>query len=146
LFNLSIIDDTSYVTNGDREVSRGSDGVYEGAVVSMKERPLWEVWQDAVFGRLDGESTVDDSDALICEGLDEPNYISADHCYYPDNSHYELDSSDNEILVDDSCCPLVVARKRPSMDKVIDPVLSSAFLDDWSESKESVGSAKPLKS
>jgi hypothetical protein len=58
------------------------------AEVTMKERLLWSVWQEVVFGRLEGESTDDDSDAVICEGLDEFNYISADHCYYPDNSRF----------------------------------------------------------
>jgi hypothetical protein len=96
----------------------------------MKERPLWAVWQDEVFGQHEGESTEDDSDALICEDLDEPDHISADHCYYPDNSRYELDSSDDEVLVDDPCCPLVIARNRASMDKFIDPMLSSDFLDE----------------
>jgi hypothetical protein len=105
---------------------------------------LWAVWQDAVFGRLEDESTDDDS-ALVCERLDEPNYISTDHCYYPDNSSYELDSSDDKVLVDDPCFPLAITRNRASLDKVIDTMLSSDFLDDWSESKESVVSVKPLK-
>jgi hypothetical protein len=147
LFDPQIMDDTSYVTEDEREISRGSGGVCECAEVPVKENPLWAFWQDAVFGRLEGESTDDDSDALVCEGLDEPNYISADHCYYPDNSRYELDSSDDDVSVciDDPCCPLVIARKRAAMDEIADPVLSSDFLDDWSESKESVVSSKPLK-
>jgi hypothetical protein len=135
LFNLSIVDDKSYVNYDERGVSRGSDGFRESAGVSMKERPLWAVWQDAVFGQLEGESTDDYSDALICEGLDEPNYISADHCYYPDNNCYELGRSDDEVLVDDPCCSLVIARNRAYVDTVFDPMLSSDFLDDWSESK-----------
>jgi hypothetical protein len=38
---------------------------------------------DQYFGRLEGESDDDSSDALVCKGLDKPNYISADHGYYP---------------------------------------------------------------
>jgi hypothetical protein len=34
----------------------------------------------------DASDGTDDSNAYVCEGLDEPNYISADHCYYPDLS------------------------------------------------------------
>jgi hypothetical protein len=80
---------------------------------------LWEVWQDEVFGTLSWMlmimtlntfevSTDDDSDSLIYEKLDKPNYISADYCYYPE-SCYELDSSDDEFLVYDPCFPLVIA-------------------------------------
>jgi hypothetical protein len=34
----------------------------------------------------DVSDTTDGSDAYVCEGWDEPNYISADHGYYPDIS------------------------------------------------------------
>jgi hypothetical protein len=34
----------------------------------------------------DVSDTTDGSDAYVCEGWDEPNYISAYHGYYPDLS------------------------------------------------------------
>jgi hypothetical protein len=34
----------------------------------------------------DVSDTTDGSDAYVSEGWDEPNYISADHGYYPDLS------------------------------------------------------------
>jgi hypothetical protein len=39
----------------------------------------------------DVSDTTDGSDAYVCEGLDEPNYISADHGYYPDISEWQSD-------------------------------------------------------
>jgi hypothetical protein len=29
------------------------------------------------------------SDAFVCDKWDEPNYISADNCYYPDIRHWQ---------------------------------------------------------
>jgi hypothetical protein len=51
-------------------------------------------------------------DAYVCEGWDEPNYISADHDHYPDNSCYECDSdnSDEESCVDEPCCPVYLEK------------------------------------
>jgi hypothetical protein len=39
----------------------------------------------------DVSDATDDSDAYVCEVLDEPNYISADHDYYPDLSEWQSD-------------------------------------------------------
>jgi hypothetical protein len=39
----------------------------------------------------DVSDTTDGSDAYVCEGWDEPNYISADHAYYPDLSELQSD-------------------------------------------------------
>jgi hypothetical protein len=39
----------------------------------------------------DVSGATDDSDAYVCEGLDEPNYISANHAYFPDVSEWQLD-------------------------------------------------------
>jgi hypothetical protein len=61
------MDDTSYVTNAEQEVSHGSDDVCKNSEVPKKERPLWADCQGAVFGQLEGESTDDDSDALVRE-------------------------------------------------------------------------------
>jgi hypothetical protein len=35
--------------------------------------------------------TTDGSDAYVCEGLDEPNCIAADHAYYPDQLEWHSD-------------------------------------------------------
>jgi hypothetical protein len=51
------------------------------------------------FNKSEDERAADDSDAYVCDGLDEPNYISADHVYYPDLSSWQSDleaSSDGE--------------------------------------------------
>jgi hypothetical protein len=86
------MDDSLYITDDERENARGSDEVREEPSEGpRKERKPWVEWMDSVFGRLEGESTDDDSDALVCEGLDEPNYISADHGYYPDISRWRSD-------------------------------------------------------
>jgi hypothetical protein len=39
----------------------------------------------------DVSDTTDGSDAYVCAGWDEPNYISADHAYYPDLSSWQSD-------------------------------------------------------
>jgi hypothetical protein len=77
------MEDTSYVTDNEQDVFRGSDEVREKAEVPKEERPLWARCQDEVFGRLKVASIDDDSDLLVCEKWDEPNYNSADHGYYP---------------------------------------------------------------
>jgi hypothetical protein len=43
--------------------------------------------------------------------------ISVDHCYYPENTRYKLDSSDDKVLDDYPCCPPVIARNRASLEK-----------------------------
>jgi hypothetical protein len=39
----------------------------------------------------DVSDTTDGSDAYVCEGWDEPNYISDDHDYYPDLLDWQSD-------------------------------------------------------
>jgi hypothetical protein len=65
---------------------------------------------DSYFGKSEEERETDDSgatndsDAYVYEGLDEPNYISADHGYYPDLSSWRLDleaSSDGKMGSDE---------------------------------------------
>jgi hypothetical protein len=53
----------------------------------------------------DVSDTKDGSDAYVCEGWDEPNYISVDHGYYPDISEWQSDvdpTSDGEKGSDES--------------------------------------------
>jgi hypothetical protein len=89
---------------------------------SKDDSSLADIDLDSSFG--DGGSDTshdtDASDALVCEGMDEPNYISADHCYYPDISRWQVrwheypesDDEEREPLADDEERePLV-----PSMD------------------------------
>jgi hypothetical protein len=92
--DLSLFDDEVEDTPEDNR--KGQPGV--------KVRPAWAVWYDRYFGKLEGESDNDDSDALLCESLDETNYISADHGYYPDISRWQPDpeSSDEEITRSES--------------------------------------------
>jgi hypothetical protein len=52
---------------------------------------------DSYFDKSDEEratdvsDTTDGSDAYVCKGWDEPNYISANHAYYPDLSEWQSD-------------------------------------------------------
>jgi hypothetical protein len=72
----------------------------------------------------DGSSMdTDASDAYVCEGMDEPNYISADHCYYPDISRWKVRWHEYPELDDEE--------REPE--------------DDSDDSDESVVDAKPVK-
>jgi hypothetical protein len=57
---------------------------------------------DSYFNKSEEEratDATDDYNAYVCEGLDEPHYISANHAYYPDLSSWQSDleaSSDGE--------------------------------------------------
>jgi hypothetical protein len=39
----------------------------------------------------DVSGTTDNSNAYVCESLDEPSYISANHAYYPGLPDWQLD-------------------------------------------------------
>jgi hypothetical protein len=39
----------------------------------------------------DVSDTTEGSEAYVCKSWDDPNYISADHAYYPDLSDWQLD-------------------------------------------------------
>jgi hypothetical protein len=89
--------DANYVTDSSKEYS------------SLDDMDL-----DSSFGD-DGTETshdTDASDAYVCEGKDEPNYISADHCYYPDISRWKVRWHEYPELDDEEREPLV-----PSMDQ-----------------------------
>jgi hypothetical protein len=57
--------DVLYVTTNEKENS--PDVVHEDPGYTTS-RPLWARWYDQYFGRLEGESDDDNSDALVCEG------------------------------------------------------------------------------
>jgi hypothetical protein len=81
---------------------------------SNEDSSLEGIDLDSSFGD-DGSDTshdTDASDALVCEGMDEPNYISADHCYYPDISRWQVRWHEYPEPDDEECEPLV-----PSMDQ-----------------------------
>jgi hypothetical protein len=105
--------DTSYVTDDARDdLEESKDDTEVGSEdccedhQDSKGRPLLAVWYDQYFGRVEGASDDGNLDALVGEGFDEPNYIYANHGYYPSISRYQLDSerSDEESSDEDSCC------------------------------------------
>jgi hypothetical protein len=142
--------DTNYVTDSSKDDSS-----------------LADIDPDSSFGD-DGSDTshdTDASDALVCEGKDEPNYISADHCYYPDISRWQVRWHEYPESDDEEREPLV-----PSMNQWpygFSPMCSKeevAFCkrnwyetsvnlfghdarseDDSNDSDESVVDAKPVK-
>jgi hypothetical protein len=70
--------DLSYVTGDSRDdVGYSNDELNSYFNMSDEERAT------------DVSDTTDGSDAYVCEGWDEPNYISADHGYYPDLSEWQ---------------------------------------------------------
>jgi hypothetical protein len=84
----------NYVTDDTRDaLSLSDDGPedrFEDSVDSDSDARDQE-WLDNYFDRLEVERGTDDSDAYVCEGWDEPNYISADHAFYPDLSSWQTD-------------------------------------------------------
>jgi hypothetical protein len=61
-------------------------------------------WHMNLFESLDSYGDTDNSDAYVCEGWDETNYISADHGYYPDVLRWQPDpenASDEEQAMDE---------------------------------------------
>jgi hypothetical protein len=122
--------DTHYVKNDGRDDLSVSDDEQEDShedQQGVKFRPMWAIWYDQYFGKLAGASDDDNSDALVCEGWDEPNYISADHGYYPDLFCYQCDSSSDEYQepvapwADQwpyNCSPIELARERYERGKV----------------------------
>jgi hypothetical protein len=136
------MDDSLYITDDERENARGSDEVREEPSEGpRKERKPWVEWMDSVFGRLEGESTDDDSDALVCEGLDEPNYISADHGYYPDISRWQSNNDDDSTVKPEDPNPNP-GRHDDKWDIDDDDFLVYKAIE-WSDSEESNDSSKP---
>jgi hypothetical protein len=85
--------DLNYVTDDSRDdVGYSDDDLNSYFNMSDEERAT------------DVSDTTDGSDAYVCEGWDEPNYISADHAYYPDLSEWQSDvepPSDGEEGLDE---------------------------------------------
>jgi hypothetical protein len=72
--------DLNYATNNVRDDAAYSDDDLNNYFhISDEERAT------------DVSNTTDGSDVYVCEGWDEPNYISADHAYYPDLSEWQSD-------------------------------------------------------
>jgi hypothetical protein len=72
--------DPNYVTDDTRDdVGYSDDDLNSYFDKSDEERAI------------DVSDTTDGSDAYVCEGWDEPNYICADHAYYPDLSEWQSD-------------------------------------------------------
>jgi hypothetical protein len=78
---------------------------------SKDDFSLADIDPDSSFGT-DTSNDTDASDAYVCEGKDEPNYISADHCYYPDISRWQVRWHEYPESDDEEREPLV-----PSMDQ-----------------------------
>jgi hypothetical protein len=72
--------DLNYVTNDTHDdISLFDDDLDSYFEKSAEERAT------------DVSGATDDSDAYICEDLDEPNYISADHAYFTDLLEWHAD-------------------------------------------------------
>jgi hypothetical protein len=112
----------------------------------VKVRTRWALWYDQYFGKLESASDDDDSDALVCEGWNEQNYISADRGYYPDLSRYQLypESSYEETSRSDSyeeyCESVSGFEEKARLDR-----LHGDLSDDSSDSDDSVADCNPLK-
>jgi hypothetical protein len=72
--------DLNYVTNDTRDDVGISDNDLDSYFDKSDEERATDV-----------SDTTDGSDAYVCEGCDEPNYISANHAYYPDLSGWQSD-------------------------------------------------------
>jgi hypothetical protein len=72
--------DLNYVTDDARDdVGYSDDDLNSYFNMSDEERAI------------DVSNTTDVSDAYVCEGWDEPNYISSNHDYYHDLSEWQSD-------------------------------------------------------
>jgi hypothetical protein len=67
--------DLNYITNNTRDDMSLFDNDFDSYFDKSDEERATDV-----------SDTADGSDAYVCEGWDEPNYISANHAYYPDLS------------------------------------------------------------
>jgi hypothetical protein len=90
--------DTNYVTDSSKEDSSVSTFYRQDDSSLTDSGP-------------DGSSMdTDASDAYVCEGKDEPNYISADHCYYPDISRWKYQWQPDAESDDEKREPLVPSK------------------------------------
>jgi hypothetical protein len=112
---------------------------------------------NSYFDKSEEERVTEDSDASVCEGLDEPNYISADHAYYPDLLSWQSDleaSLDGEKGLDERSilsmeqylCNLNSldrgeAKVRMAETRARCKALCDGFGDDSAESNDSVTNA-----
>jgi hypothetical protein len=72
--------DLNYVTDDTRDDVGNSDNDLDSYFGKSNEERATDV-----------SDTTDGSNAYVCEGWDEPKYISADHAYYPDLSELQSD-------------------------------------------------------
>jgi hypothetical protein len=72
--------DLNYVTDNTRDDVGNSDNDLDSYFDKSDEERETDV-----------SDTTDGSDDYVCEGWDEPNYIPANHAYYPDLSKWQPD-------------------------------------------------------